>query len=97
MVTTPAPKAGSLVQDDTPSTNHDTSRVAEARDYHAPLFSVKGGALTEENEKMVSMSTTKILLLRRQHLFMSETAPPLQKVASALILAPTMHMMMELV
>ena len=77
MVTTPAPKAGSLVQEDTPSTNQDTSRVAEARDYHAPLFSVKGGALTEENEKMVSMSTTKILLLRRQHLFMSEAAPPL--------------------
>jgi hypothetical protein len=47
------------------------------------LRSVKGGALTEENEKMVSVSTTKMLLLWRQHLFMSETPPPLQKVASA--------------
>jgi hypothetical protein len=77
MVTTLAPKAESLVQEDTPSTNQDTSCIAEARDYHAPLFSVKGGALTEENEKMVSMSTTKMLLLRRQHLFMSETPPHL--------------------
>ena len=45
---------------------------------------------------MVSVSTTKMLLLWRQHLFMSETPPPLQKVASAPILAPTMHVMMEL-
>ena len=95
MVTTLVPKAGSLVQKDTPSTNQDTSRVAQARYYHAPLFSVKGGALTEENEKMVSVSTTKMLLLWRQHLFMSETPPPLQKVVSPLIFGSN-NVMMEL-
>jgi hypothetical protein len=36
MATTPAPKAGPLVQEDTPNTNQEISRVAEARDDHAP-------------------------------------------------------------